>query len=96
MAKWCPVSVDVRRVCLLEEDIERYDLPTYEPKAGDSKADNWAGDECAELESMGDDEIPERIHEEIAKVLDLEALEELREQEQELTTTVREALEDLL
>ena len=92
MDQWCDELVDVRRVCLLPEDVERYALPTYQPKAGDAKAHNWLGDVCAELESMGDDQIPERIHEEIRKVLDIPALEKLRRKQKRLQAKAHKLL----
>jgi len=95
MRRWCDVDVDVRRVCLMPEDVERYDLPTYEPSVGDTKAADWDGDVCAELESMGDDQIPDRIHEEIAKVLDLEALTKNKRKYKRLQAKARKLLKGL-
>ena len=93
MRKWCPIPVDVRRAALVRKDLKRYKLPTYKPKAGDLKAGNWVGP-CAELESMGDDAIIKRIHEEIAKILDLEALAKIERKSKRLQAKARKALKE--
>ena len=95
MAKWCEVPVDVRRVCLLDSDIDRYGLhgKTYPVKPDDPKARalKWT-DECCELEAMGDDQIPERIREEAEKVIDLAAIDEAKARTEEVEEHIRDKL----
>lgn len=76
MEKWCNLFVDIRRVCLLPDDLDRYSLhgKTYPVDyANDTKAAGWTG-ECCELDAMSDDQIAERIREEAEKVIELTAM----------------------
>lgn len=76
MEKWCNLFVDIRRVCLLPDDLDRYSLhgKTYPVDyANDTKAAGWTG-ECCELDAMSDDQIAKRIREEAEKVIELTAM----------------------
>ncbi len=99
MMKWCYPPVDVRRVCLLPEDLDRYDLhgKTYPVKADDKKAKGlggWTG-ECCELEAMSDDQIAERIREEVEKVIKPTKVKKANARSKKIKRQIREMLSEI-
>src|SRR5206468_2765880 len=45
-------ELDFERLAILPDQIDRLKLPTRPTKETDSRARNWTGEECVELDSM--------------------------------------------
>jgi hypothetical protein len=76
------------RLAILPEQIDRLNLPTRPTKQGDSRARNWTGTECVELDSMPPSEMRELIENAITDLIDPHAWQQLKA----IETAERESL----
>jgi hypothetical protein len=80
-----------RRVALTGEQVDEYGLPTAPPKASDSRSVSWYGDTC-QLEAMPPDTLAEVVREAITDELDADALDAVRDAENEERQTITSAV----
>jgi len=76
----------IEKIAITAEDIERYDLPPNPAKLSDSRSDGFIarhGNNCVELDALPPEILSKMIVEEVEASMDLEALAETVEQENE-------------
>lgn len=89
------VYPDIKRVAILQQDIERYSLPPDFTKATDPRRDNFVaryGDEAVELDALPPDVLLARLLENVESNLDLEQLSRTRELEERERQRIAAAL----
>jgi hypothetical protein len=85
------VDVEFRRVGLTREQVAEYKLPTAPTKPSNTRSRGWQGGTC-QLEALAPDQIANLLEVEIARIVDIE----LMEQTLRLEKTEREDLTRLL
>lgn len=83
------------RVALTGDQVDEYGLPTAPPKATDTRSVNWIGDTC-QLEAMPPDTLADVVRGAIEDVLDLDLLDEIREQERDERDSIRKHVETVI
>jgi hypothetical protein len=81
-------SVNFERIAILPEHIEQFSLPTRPTKQSDSRARNWRGSECVELDSMPPAQLRGLVENAITSLIDSYEWEKLKEIEQEEQATL--------
>ena len=66
-------ELDFERLAILRSQIDRLDLPTRPTKETDSRARNWTGEECVELDSMPTAEMRRIVEGAITDLIDKRA-----------------------
>lgn len=91
-------SPEMRRVAILPEDIEEYNLPPNFTKATDTRRNGFVakyGDQAVELDALPVDVLRERIVESVEAVMDMDALAAVQEHDDETREAIRKAMESL-
>ncbi len=88
------VEVDLRRICLKEEQVVAWELPPAPTKEGDSRAKNWDGLGQVELDAVNPKKLQDLCLDAIREVFDEELYEELLIQEEAEKKDYRSALKD--
>jgi hypothetical protein len=86
------VSVEFVRAAVTQEQISRLGLPTRPTKETDSRARNWTGGECVELDTMPPTEIQDLVEQCIRQNIEPSAWNELVRTEQLERTSMSEFL----
>lgn len=76
----------IDKIAITAEDIERHDLPPNPAKLSDSRSDGFIarhGDNCVELDALPPEVLSEMIKQEVEANMDLDILDETREEETE-------------
>ena len=81
-------SVNFERIAILPEHIEQFNLPTRPTKQSDSRARNWRGSECVELDSMPPTQLCGLVEGAITSLIDSYEWEKLKEIEREELATL--------
>jgi hypothetical protein len=84
------------KCALTLDDVKRYNLPPDFTKATDTRRAAFVekfGDVAVELDALPGDVLESRIHEEVENLIDLDALEAVREQEQNEKAQLAKILE---
>ena len=89
------VAVNFERIAILPEHIEEFNLPTRPTKESDSRARNWRGQECVELDAMPPAELRRIVEEAITSHIDTHAWEQLKKIEREELRTFDRTLKKL-
>jgi hypothetical protein len=84
-------DIDFERLAILPGQIARFNLPTRPTKQGDSRARNWDGDECVELDAMSPSDMCALVEDAITDLIDSHEWALLQRTEQ----LERESLEHL-
>jgi hypothetical protein len=69
------IDVEFRRVALIVEQVESYNLPTTPAKASDSRSARWGRRETCQLEALAPDDIAALLNLAIQEIIDLDVLE---------------------
>lgn len=77
------VTVEVRRMALMEEQVLKWKLPPAPAKITDSRTANWDGLGQVELDAVSPERLEALVDEAIAQVFDEDKLVELRDLERE-------------
>lgn len=77
------VSVEVRRVALMEDQVVEWNLPPAPTKATDSRSRTWDGLGQVELDAVPRSQIEELLNDSIRGAFDAALHEELKEQERD-------------
>jgi hypothetical protein len=64
------VAVNFERIAITREQIDELNLPTRPTKQSDSRARNWRGSECVELDSMPPAELRHLVEDAITSMID--------------------------
>jgi hypothetical protein len=86
---------EIQRVAILKEDIERYNLPPDFAKLSDSRAKSFIeryGNESVELDALPAAVLRARLVASVEDLMDLDALERVREQENAERKRIEKAL----
>lgn len=75
------VSVEVRRIALMEEQVIKWKLPPAPAKVGDSRTANWDGLGQVELDAVSPERINNLVQDAIDQIFDQEKYSELIEDE---------------
>jgi len=81
-------DLNFERLAILEEQIEEMELPTRPTKESDSRARNWTGNECVELDSMPPLEMRAIVQRAILDLIDVDEWQALKK----IETAERETL----
>lgn len=76
-------SVEVRRVCLVEQQVIEWNLPPAPTKVTDSRSLRWSGLGQVELDAVKPEKLIELLNNEISKIISLDRLDTLKEREYE-------------
>jgi len=85
-------SVNFERIGILPEHIEQFSLPTRPTKQSDSRARNWRGSECVELDSMPPSELRSLVENAVTSLIDWYEWEQLKQVEREEQETLERTL----
>jgi hypothetical protein len=85
-------SVNFERIAILPEHIEQFSLPTRPTKQSDSRARNWRGSECVELDSMPPSELRSLVENAVTSLIDWYEWEQLKQVEREEQETLERTL----
>jgi hypothetical protein len=85
-------SINLNRIAILREQIEEFNLPTRPTKQSDSRARNWQGSECVELDSMPPSELRSLVENAITSLIDWYEWEQLKQVEREEQETLERTL----
>jgi predicted acyl esterase len=85
-------SVNFQRIAILPEHIDQFSLPTRPTKQSDSRARNWTGSECVELDSMPPSELRSLVENAITSLIDWYEWEQLKQVEREEQETLERTL----
>ena len=85
-------SINFQRIAILPEHIEDFNLPTRPTKQSDSRARNWRGSECVELDSMPPSELRSLVENAITSLIDWYEWEQLKQVEREEQETLERTL----
>jgi hypothetical protein len=85
-------SVNFERIAILPEHIEQFNLPTRPTKQSDSRARNWRGSECVELDSMPTSELRSLVENAVTSLIDWYEWEQLKQVEREEQETLERTL----
>lgn len=86
------VTVEVRRISLLEEQVVEWNLPPAPAKKTDSRTANWEGLGQVELDAVHPDKLRRLCLDAIDEVFDKELHDELMIQEEEEKTEYQSIL----
>jgi len=87
-------DIDLKRLAILPGQIRRFNLPTRPTKQTDSRARNWDGDECVELDAMPPAEMCSLVEKAITNLIDVgewTALQKIEAAERESLAKIRVA-----
>jgi hypothetical protein len=87
-------TIDFKRIAVLPEHIEQFNLPTRPTKQTDTRARNWDGDGCVELDAMSPSDMRDLVIEAIVDLIDVrewEALQKIEKAERESLAKIRVA-----
>lgn len=88
-----------RRVALTEDQTIDWDLETAPPKASDSRSINWVG-ETVQVQAMTEDQMEETVISAIEDYVDMDVLNDLRDQSlglrREMAPLLRDAFDDVI
>ena len=76
----CP-EIEVRRICLIEEQVLAWNLPPAPTKLTDSRTANWDGLGQVELDAVKPEKLIELLDAAIYEIFDLELYDELLDEE---------------
>ena len=76
------VSVDIRRIALMEDQVVKWELPPAPSKKSDSRSRNWDGLGQVELDAIEPDKIIRLLQNSIDSIFDNDLYNELKEQEE--------------
>jgi hypothetical protein len=85
----------VKRVGILKEDIDRYNLPPDFAKLTDSRAKSFIkryGNQAVELDALPTDVMQERLVASVEELMDLDALRRVRELEEQERLVIEKTL----
>jgi hypothetical protein len=85
-------SVNFERIAILPEHITEFELPTRPTKRSDSRARNWAGSECVELDSLPPAELRGLVNTAIVSRIERDEWDKLQEIEKEERKTLEQTL----
>jgi hypothetical protein len=85
-------GVTFQRFAIIEEQIEEFNLPTRPTKQSDSRARNWQGSECVELDSMPPQELRTIVKNAITMLIDKDEWQALKRIEREEQETLERTL----
>lgn len=85
-------NVEIRRIALMHEQVEAWNLPHAPAKETDSRTANWDGVGQVELDAVKPEKLEELLSDAIDGIFDYDRYEELNEQENEETETYRSKL----
>jgi len=88
-------SINFERIAILPEQIEQLNLPTRPTRQSDSRARNWSGSECVELDSMPPSELRSLVETAIKSLIDWYEWEQLKQVEREEQETLERTLAGL-
>ena len=71
-------DLEFKRLAVTRDQIEELRLPTRPTKQSDSRARNWTGDECVELDSMPPTEMRALVEEAITYLIDAHEWQQLK------------------
>jgi hypothetical protein len=80
------------RIAILPGQIEEFNLPTRPTKESDSRAKNWTGSECVELDSLPPRELRALVENAITSCIDLHEWKQLKKIEREERRTLERTL----
>lgn len=83
-----------KRVALTADQVAEHDLPTAPPKATDSRSARWAGETC-QAEAMPPDLLASVVEEAVRAELDMDAFDDLLEEEEAERARLVEAVAGL-
>jgi hypothetical protein len=86
------VAVNFERIAITRDQIDEFDLPTRPTKKSDSRAKNWSGEECVELDSMPPAELRQLVEDAIASHIDEHAWKQIKKIEREEQKTLERTL----
>jgi len=75
------ISVEIRRIALMEEQVLRWDLPPAPTKSTDSRSRSWDGIGQVELDAVRPQKINALLENALNELLDRDLYEELQDQE---------------
>jgi hypothetical protein len=81
-------EIEFERLAILPGQIERLNLPTRPTKLTDSRARNWEGDACVELDAMKPSDMREIVEEAITELIEPHEWEQLQKVEREERKTL--------
>jgi hypothetical protein len=85
-------SINFQRIAILPGQIEDFNLPTRPTKQSDSRARNWRGSECVELDSIPPSELRSLVENAITSLIDWYEWEQLKQVEHEEQETLERTL----
>jgi hypothetical protein len=91
-------SPEIRKCALIQDDIERYSLPPYFTKPTDTRSAAFVaryGDQAVELDALPLDVLRDRLEAAVSEAIDLQAMEQVREQESQDQERISSVLEDI-
>lgn len=77
----CPDDLEVRRICLNEEQVLEWGLPPAPTKDTDSRSAHWTGIGQVELDAVKPEKLMAMLEDAISDIFDEELAEELEERE---------------
>lgn len=89
-------SINFQRIAILPEQIEEFNLPTRPTKQSDSRARNWQGSECVELDSTPPSELRSLVENAITSLIDWYKWEQLKQVERLEQETMERTLGEFI
>lgn len=91
----CP-DIEVRRICLMEEQVLEWNLPPAPAKLTDSRTANWDGIGQVELDAVRPEKLIKLLETAVADIFDEELYEQLMDAENEEKEIYRAAMKDFV
>ncbi len=92
----CPEELEVRRICLMEEQVLDWGLPPAPTKDTDSRSAHWTGIGQVELDAVKPEKLMSLLRDAIDEIFDYNLYEELEERESEERSQFRAELKEYI
>lgn len=91
----CP-DIEVRRVCLMEDQVLAWNLPPAPAKVTDSRTANWDGLGQVELDAVRPEKLISLLDDAIAEIFDTELYDELKRNEDDEREIFRDEMKEFV
>lgn len=92
----CPEELEVRRICLMEDQVIEWGLPPAPTKDTDSRSAHWTGIGQVELDAVKPEKLMALLEDAIDQIFDYNLHEELEEREEQEKKQFRTELKEYI
>lgn len=92
----CPEELEVRRICLMEDQVIEWGLPPAPTKDTDSRSAHWTGIGQVELDAVKPEKLMALLEDALDQIFDYNLYEELEEREEQEKTQFRTELKEYI